>query len=60
MSYCKAIATYVVPPVTLHAALLCLCLAIGSQVLTAEELNNFYVREYRVTGANRLKKLEVE
>ena len=60
MIYCKAIATYVLPPVALHAALLCLCFTIGLQVLTAEELNNFYIREYRVTGANRLKKLEVE
>ena len=32
----------------------------GAQVLTAQEVMGFYIREYRVEGARRLKNLEVE
>ncbi len=38
------------------------CLALGSPdpILTAQETANFYIREYRIEGARRLKNLEVE
>ena len=37
-----------------------LCAGIVTQELTAREIGNFYIREYRVEGAKRLKNLEVE
>lgn len=37
-----------------------LCLWIFPLVLTAREITSFYIREYRVEGARRLKSLEVE
>jgi hemolysin activation/secretion protein len=60
MIYFKAIADYVLQLVTWHVALLYLCLAMVSQVVTAAEITNFYIREYRVEGAKRLNNLEVE
>ncbi|NJM36660.1 MAG: ShlB/FhaC/HecB family hemolysin secretion/activation protein, partial [Akkermansiaceae bacterium] len=42
------------------AALICLYLGVASPVLSAQEITSFYIREYRVEGAKRLKKLEVE
>jgi len=37
-----------------------LCFGVVSPVLSAQEISNFYIREYRVEGAKRLKNLEVE
>jgi hemolysin activation/secretion protein len=38
----------------------CLCLGVGNPLLCAQEISSFYIREYRVEGAQRLKNLEVE
>jgi len=46
--------------VTLRAAVICLFSGIPWQPLTAGEIPGFYIREYRVEGAKRLKNLEVE
>lgn len=43
-----------------RAALAWLCVGIVTQSLTAQEITSFYIREYRVEGAHRLKSLEVE
>ena len=45
---------------TVRAALAWLCAAMVTQPLTAQEITSFYIREYRVEGAQRLKNLEVE
>ncbi len=37
-----------------------LFLGICSPIVTSQEITNFYIREYRVEGARRLKNLEVE
>ena len=37
-----------------------LCLGVFSPILTAQEIASFYIRQYRVEGARRLKNLEVE
>ncbi|MGL4401623.1 MAG: ShlB/FhaC/HecB family hemolysin secretion/activation protein [Luteolibacter sp.] len=44
----------------LRSASLCLALGVVSPLLSAEESITFYIREYRVDGAKRLQKLEVE
>lgn len=36
------------------------CIGFVTQDLTAQEITSFYIREYRVEGAKRLKNLEVE
>ena len=41
-------------------AVMCLLLGSSSGLLQAQEITNFYIREYRVEGAKRLKSLEVE
>ncbi len=41
-------------------ALVCGLLASAPGWLAAQEITNFYIREYRVEGAHRLKSLEVE
>ena len=38
----------------------CLCAGVAVQTLVAQEITSFYIREYRVEGARRLKSLEVE
>lgn len=43
-----------------RAALACLCVAVTPSRLKAQEITSFYIREYRVDGAKRLKNLEVE
>jgi hemolysin activation/secretion protein len=43
-----------------RAALACLCVAVAPSPLKAQEITSFYIREYRVDGAKRLKNLEVE
>jgi hemolysin activation/secretion protein len=43
-----------------RAALACLCASITPPVLKAQEITSFYIREYRVDGAKRLKNIEVE
>lgn len=43
-----------------RAAILCLCAGFVTQSLTAQEITSFFIREYRVEGARRLKNLEVE
>src|SRR4029079_8489455 len=45
---------------TAGAAISCFCLGIFSPLLSAQEITSFYIREYRVEGARRLKSLEVE
>jgi hemolysin activation/secretion protein len=52
--------SFVSPLVTLTGAWSCLCFGISDQHLAAQEVANFYIREYRVEGAGRLRKLEVE
>jgi hemolysin activation/secretion protein len=37
-----------------------MCFGYGSEILSAQEITSFYIREYRVEGAKRLKNLEVE
>ncbi len=50
------------PPLALRQWILAACLALASfgTILNAQEPASFYIREYRVDGAQRLKKLEVE
>lgn len=43
-----------------RAAFSCLCLLVSAPILAAQEITSFYIREYRVEGARRLKNLEVE
>ncbi len=38
----------------------CLCIGFVTQALAAQEISSFFIREYRVEGARRLKNLEVE
>ncbi len=38
----------------------CVCFGIVTQLSKAQEITSFYIREYRVEGAQRLKNLEVE
>lgn len=46
--------------VAVRAVVLCLSLLWIEPYLSAQEITNFYIREYRVEGARRLKNLEVE
>jgi hemolysin activation/secretion protein len=46
--------------ITSRAAFLGVCLGMFSSILTAQEITSFYIRQYRVEGAQRLKDLEVE
>ncbi len=48
------------PLPALRAGLSCLAISLISPVLLAQEITSFYIREYRVEGAKRLKNLEVE
>ena len=43
-----------------RAAFSCFCLLVFAPILAAQEITSFYIREYRVEGARRLKNLEVE
>ncbi|MES2658184.1 MAG: POTRA domain-containing protein [Verrucomicrobiota bacterium] len=43
-----------------RTAISCLCVGFVTQFLSAQEITSFYVREYRVEGAKRLPRLEVE
>ncbi|MEO5913104.1 MAG: POTRA domain-containing protein [Luteolibacter sp.] len=43
-----------------RTAISCLCVGFVTQFLSAQEITTFYVREYRVEGAKRLKGIEVE
>jgi hemolysin activation/secretion protein len=43
-----------------RAAISCLVAGLSLQSITAQEITSFYVREYRVEGAKRLPRLEVE
>ena len=46
--------------ITARTFLLCLCCAAAADSQTVPALATFYIREYRVEGAKRLKNLEVE
>ncbi|MEI8038277.1 MAG: hypothetical protein WCJ14_07785, partial [Verrucomicrobiota bacterium] len=41
-------------------AALAACAMLSAGVAAAQEIASFYIREYRVEGAGRLQKLEVE
>ena len=56
----RPFSAWVSPSVTLTAVVACLGFTALVQSLTAQEITRFYIREYRVEGAGRLKKLEVE
>ncbi len=45
---------------TARALFACLGMGIFAATLSAQEITSFYIREYRVEGAKRLKSLEVE
>lgn len=57
MDFSKSHSSY---PSTARAVLGCLCLNLSATFLAAQEITSFYIREYRVDGAKRLKNLEVE
>jgi hemolysin activation/secretion protein len=48
------------PSMAVRTVIAGLCLGFFSQHLVAQEITSFYIREYRVEGAKRLKNLEVE
>lgn len=45
---------------TVSAGISCLCLSLIVSLATAQEAATYYIREYRVEGARRLKSLEIE
>jgi hemolysin activation/secretion protein len=47
-------------PRTARAVFGFLCLSLSTALLNAQDITSFYIREYRVDGAQRLKNLEVE
>ncbi len=48
------------PLTALRGGYICLVIGLISPQLCAQEITSFYIREYRVEGAKRLKNLEVE
>lgn len=48
------------PLTALRIGRACLAISLISPMLCAQEITSFYIREYRVEGAKRLKNLEVE
>jgi len=57
---CRSFSAIVSRSVTLTGALACLFFGLSGHFLSAQEISSFYIREYRVEGAGRLQKLEVE
>ena len=60
MSFPHTIPASPLQPLAVRALVAWLGLAAVGPVLTAQEVASFYIREYRVEGARRLKNLEVE
>lgn len=60
MYFSRSLSTSFVRLNVARSALVCLCLGVIPLVLNAQEITSFYIQEYRVDGAKRLKKLEVE
>ena len=60
MQYPQPVSVLVLQFVRWRVVALCLCSGLGLPELVAEEITSFYIREYRVEGARRLKNLEVE
>ena len=60
MNFPRSFATYPLQFSAVRAVFGCLCVGVVTQTLSAQEITNFYIREYRVEGARRLKSLEVE
>ena len=60
MIFHSQIAKHSRPFTVVRTVIVGLCLGFGAPRLTAQEITSFYIREYRVEGAKRLKNLEVE
>ncbi len=60
MSFSRTISLSAPQSLAGRAAFSCLCLLVFATYLAAQEITSFYIREYRVEGARRLKNLEVE
>lgn len=60
MRFFRLLSRFRVPASVACKVLICPCVAAMSPVLGAQETAPFYIREYRVDGAKRLKNLEVE
>ncbi len=60
MIFCRILTAIPLPSMVAGAAISWFCLGISTQRVKGQEIKSFYIREYRVEGAKRLKNLEVE
>jgi len=60
MSNCRFFPTSLRQSKAARIAASCICIGFVTQAAQAQEITSFYIREYRVEGAKRLKNLEVE